>query len=933
MKHILHLHATGDMATEASAWFIPGEDPAVWIDELAFHGLANDAVRLGIVRVGGADATPSGALVMLGHSLKPGTRLAGIACRLLGRHLCVPVDARPQPALSLEEADSLCGPDYLIFLHPSLGAFGFAESDLMGLADFLEKPVESGETWNLAPIAEPLPPLLQRIEFVPPPTADLLTRVFGLDAESIASSSPAEIQKLIQKQAGASGAASDEMLNTVARGALEITRHLPAEGKGEGWADKLREWALEKLGRQGLKNPRPAELESLRERELEQLAQLLETDPDAGLKHAIPLSGPAHRGLAQPGSNLPSRPVDYKRAGGAAPQADIWDVQDGMRRRLRDSYLTLTEREVALGRYRRAAFIHAELLGDFASAANALVQGRHFREAAELFEERLKDPLQAARCLVEGGLLREALTRFERLGRLPDIAELYQKLGEPENAVRVWRQLVDQHLEVGNRISAAHVLENQLHAHEEALAVLEAGWPRSPQSLRCLGAQCALLDRLRRPRAFLEVFTKLNPASWPEDKWTGLLSLVSSHVRHLTDSEVRARGEDWLRVEVSRRLRDPRLPQAELNSILECLNASSEADPLLSRDLGRFQQERAALQFQKGSHGGPAAHSAPASKLGLRRSDFFHLPQGMRWLRILPGRLQFFALGINSARVMVVRGDWSGGCQSVTGALTDMPSASGFRFEALGSYDLGVALFHRDLPALSLEPLPSKDLLLGSDCKVETPAWLPTRDAAFVYEDSGAWALYQMGHRTLLSSYTQDGKLRKTVDSTDWLPAMAFEGTRVPPTLLATCDGLAVVVGAIFGFMGRDGEWMVRTCSSAFLGFASARPEVAERVGLCLKEGIEILSPLGGPALLVPDSASAHAAWIARDELVFYNREGGTLIRIDDDSASPIEVMGHFRSELTDIIGVVPTGQGRNFALVDAAGRVQIWGVDGGLKP
>lgn len=933
MKHILHLHATGDTATDAAAWFIPGEDPAVWIDELAFHGLANDTVRLGIVRVGGADATPSGALVMLGQGLKAGTRLAGFACRLLGRHLCVPIDALPQPALSLEEADALCGPDYLIFLHPSLGAFGFGESDLMDLADLLDMPTESGEGWNLAPVAELPPPLLQRIEFVSPPTADLLSRVFGADAASIASSSPAEIQKLIQKQAGATGAAGEEMMNAVARGALEITRHLPAQGQDEGWADRLREWALEKLGRSGLKNPRPAELDSLRERELEQLAHLLETDPDAGLKHAIPLSGPTHRGLAQPGSNLPSRNVDYKGVGGVAPQADIWELQEGMRRRLRDSYLSLADREMALGRYRRAAFIHAELLGDFASAANALVQGRHFREAAELFEDRLKDPLQAARCLVEGGLLREALTRFERLGRLSDIAELYQKLGEPENAVRVWRQVVSQHLDVGNRISAAHVLENQLNAHDEALAVLEAGWPQSPQSLRCLGAQCALLDRLQRPRAFLDVFKRLNPEAWPEDKWTGLLSLVSAHVRHLADKEVRARGEDWLRVEVSRRLRDPRLPQAEVNSLLECLNTSPDADPLLARDLGRFQQERSALLLQKESRNKQIASTTSAPKPGLRRAGFFHLPQGMRWLRILPGRLHFFGLGINSARVMVVRGEWSGECQSVTAAVPDMPSASGFRFEALGSHDEGVALFHKELPSLSLEPLRAKDLLLHSDCKVETPSWLPTRDAAFAFDESGAWALYRMGHRTLLSFHTQDGKLRKTLDATDWLPAMAFEGAKVPPTLFATCEGLAVVVGSVFGFLERDGEWMVRTCSSNFLGFATECPEGAHRIGLCLKEGIELLSPLGGPAIQVPDSASACAAWISPNELVVHNRAGGALVRLDEDSATPIEAVAQFCSELTDVIGIVPTGQGKNFALIDSAGRVQIWSVEGLPRP
>mgnify|MGYP000629672765 CR=1 FL=1 len=40
-------------------------------------------------------------------------------------------------------------------------------------------------------------------------------------------------EKMVQKQVGAKGAAGDEMVNAVARGALEITRHLPAKGKDE----------------------------------------------------------------------------------------------------------------------------------------------------------------------------------------------------------------------------------------------------------------------------------------------------------------------------------------------------------------------------------------------------------------------------------------------------------------------------------------------------------------------------------------------------------------------------------------------------------------------------------------------------------------------------------------------------------------------------
>src|SRR6202000_772153 len=142
------------------------------------------------------------------------------------------------------------------------------------------------------------------------------------------------------------------------------------------------------------------------------LLHLLDTDPEAGLRHAIPMNDFAHRGVAPPGGRLGTHSLDFDpRKLGGGP-AGFWNVPQNLREVLRRRYREMADREMQLGRHRRAAYIYAELLGDLVSAANALKQGRLFREAALLYEDHLRNPLEAARCLAAGGLLAGAIERY-----------------------------------------------------------------------------------------------------------------------------------------------------------------------------------------------------------------------------------------------------------------------------------------------------------------------------------------------------------------------------------------------------------------------------------------------------------------------------------------------------------------------------------------
>src|SRR5262249_48218382 len=150
---------------------------------------------------------------------------------------------------------------------------------------------------------------------------------------------------------------------------------------------------------------------------------------------------------------------NFFNLGGGGP-VDYWDIGDQYRARLQAKYRELANREIALGRHRRAAYIFAELLGDLRAAAATLADGRLYRGAAALYDQRLKDSLAAARCLEQGGLLSEAIVFYQGMGHHEKVAELYEKLQQPDFAAQAYRRAVGAKLDCADYLAAAQILEN-----------------------------------------------------------------------------------------------------------------------------------------------------------------------------------------------------------------------------------------------------------------------------------------------------------------------------------------------------------------------------------------------------------------------------------------------------------------------------------------
>jgi tetratricopeptide (TPR) repeat protein len=255
------------------------------------------------------------------------------------------------------------------------------------------------------------------------------------------------------------------------------------------------DWAASKLA--GISQ----ELEQLRNRELHRLIEMLDSDPERGLRHALPLDGPLGRGRLAPGAKLGARDTrfDLARVGGGGGR-DHWDVPAEIRRRLLARYRVLALREQRLGRFQRAAYIHAELLGDLSAAATVLKEGRFFAEAAALYRDHLHQPRAAAECFVAGGFFTEAIAIFEKERAFLELGDLHRWLENEPAAEIAFRKAVEVKVGALDFTAAAVLLEERLRAPDEALALLGNGWPDSPQAALCLAAEFTLLGHLGRTR-------------------------------------------------------------------------------------------------------------------------------------------------------------------------------------------------------------------------------------------------------------------------------------------------------------------------------------------------------------------------------------------------------------------------------------------------
>lgn len=630
---------------EPQAWLVPGAGAEDWLAEIVTWNVPQSLVSLRVIPRSRSDRSPAGVLATVAGNppVNASPRCQGYG--RLGERLFLPLEAQLEPAVSARELVGLLAPDVEYVWHPAFGLAAFEPHDVLSVGDLLPPAVTTCADWDRAQPGEAFTRRLVSIEVDRAPSADVIIQE-GRD--DIASQSdaldelppgPNEPGRLAEGLGSALGAP----LRAAARFVNWLTSHAPARANRGTWVDRVQQWTSRML---------TSKLRSARERELDRLIAMLDEDPDRGLKYAPPMGGDPGRGIAPPSARLSPHEVDF-RLGSSGGPADCWDVDAERHHRLAAQYRALAEREVRLGRFRRAAYIYAKLLGEFGSAAAALKSGGYYREAAVLYEERLQRPREAAECLEEGGLWNEAIARYEALGDFEKTGQLYRKLGQHEEADAAYRKAVEAHRQQNNLLAAAKLLESELGDVETALSVLRSGWPSFKQAQECLHGEFRLLARLGRHGEAARRVAELRDQTRTPVEIVMATTVLVETTKESPDTVVRAEAADATRVIVARRLvetsRSGREPERPLLAAIENLEPQ---DRLLRRDCQRF------LQDTKRSL--PAAPPpAPASRASvIERIYSARLPTDVEWQTAAASDQSCFAAGYEEDWLVVARIGW-----------------------------------------------------------------------------------------------------------------------------------------------------------------------------------------------------------------------------------------------------------------------------------
>jgi tetratricopeptide (TPR) repeat protein len=780
----------------AAAWLIPGGEPRIWLDEMLAWGVPLGNAAFYAIPRSANDLAPQGILVVLpprglpeqteatcqSPRLAPRTTHRSQAYAALRTHhaprdgvhhaerdeyeqvVYLPVDALIDPAASDAEVAEVAAEVGDCILHPSLGRIRLDADDRRSVVDLIIPPVERPARWDLA---EPGQRVNARLTAIVPAETFSVDELLDEGRDDIGSRpptlddlppdpnepSPGLIGKLgrgLQRKLAqmvkklAAGGANDPPTTGAAQSAA--SKKAPSK---PGRFAQMANWARQKIAQLD------DSLRKSRNRELHRLMNLLENDPDQGLRFALPCGSGRNRGVAPPSGSLHGRNVDFdiRQLGGGRP-ADPWQLPSDLYTQLRAKYAELAGREVRLGRYRRAAYIYAHLLGDFTNAAAALSAGRHWREAAALYRDRLQRPEMAARCLEQGGLWAEAIEFYEELEDFEKVGDLYAQLEQPKQAEEAWRRAVKMRLADHDHLAAARLLETRLKSPDEALETLAAAWPASAQAGPCLAEQFALLGRLGRHEAAERRVGEIRQEELNASVRMRVIDLLVENAAAYPHEPVRNAAADATRTIVARHLRQA--SGFELEQLLESIRRLAPADRLLERDTARYVGNLTKPPRATGAKN--KVRAAPPNSVELKRLGEIRLPARVGWQAAVSCGDHFYAAGVGPHGVVLGRGLWNGAVawrsQRIPGHMSgnsppiillacDPRGREPLVLHACGQPPLAMITF-----AIS-EHVP-REFQAGS------PGWIPSGVVAAAYDLNGA--------KHVLST-VEDGLALTTLDS------------------------------------------------------------------------------------------------------------------------------------------------------------------------
>ncbi|MFM9966376.1 MAG: hypothetical protein ACKV2Q_34805 [Planctomycetaceae bacterium] len=824
--------------------------------------------------------------------------------------------------------------------HPTAGFITFEQSQSLRVADLLQAPVRRAADWNQARSGLEFPSRLTAVwpRSLPTmaslleegrgdigsrgddwselprtrdePADNPLAKLGGKMLLGLAAAGGAVvsgISKALRALSGGGGATSSSANETARSGGAPPAR--------SGWS-----LALEQMAQRLFERMRKS-LEPTRQKALQRLMDMLENDPDEGLKFALPFGGDEQRGIAPPSDQLPERPVNFDLNRMGSGPGDQWDMSAEMQAQLTARYRELANREMQLGRYRRAAYIFGHLLREYAAAANTLVAGKHWREAAVLYRDKLGQPHEAARCLEQGGLLNEAIVIYEELKQFEKAGDLYLQLEQTAEARRAWGFATQQLMLSNDFLAAAKITDSKLQEPDRALAQLDRGWTRAIQTEACLAESFRLLARLGRHSE-----TSRRIAHWRDHESSAgalvsstlLVQQLSNLVQSYPDSGVRHLAGDSARILTVRDWDDHKT--ADRQRMLQAITALAPEDRLLARDTQRFATLAKPPDNPKSSLPKPTPNSKQLLRL-IEKWTLPNHPNHILWQAATSNEQHWFAVGLLGGAQVVTRGDWSHKLPPATIPLPNTGEAldESLLFSAASQADGPVVVMNSGGKARVITNWSAKE---HRDADQPLPNWLADDTVGLCRQPGIVWVLRETPSCFVIECHSEPSGLLLHTQQMNFA-AHEPRNAGLHPLFVDSSGRKFVADGSTLLMPHYDGGW------------ASDRGPIQSLTGMTFERVTRLaLTFVSGAEILWDDGHEVRSSRLSDDyshPVATFTRRGHLVVA----DATTCDVFNVDRSELrfrargpektARPIALLPAPHLDQFALITADGQVRLF--------
>ena len=549
----------------------------------------------------------------------------------------IPADTDIFPHCTQGELTSLLS-FHKSLIHPSIGIIGFDKSDLLKPWEAILPPKVTMKVWRAPAEGAPLIPGIKEIQEEKKSNKKLKDNISSKKLSQINAKEENELSKKFNSAAS------------------KLFNHNP--------------------------QPLPQEKdEDERQDELNKLVEMMENDPDSGLKFAIPLENKKTRGEADPQNKLKEKTPEFDSENlSNAPPGDSWNIADDMYWELQHQYRKAANRELALKRYKRAAYIYAELLGEFDPAANALLRGEYYDEAADIYLHQLKNKSKAAECYEKGNLLDKAAKIYIDLKMWVKVGDLYSKLNNKPKAERFYQKAVDEMVSKRDYLEAGLITNEKLDNQQAALDILKQAWPNSEQAAVCLKTQFSIIRKTEKhhlaEKLIMDSMQNINP----QQKET-LAEVLINVCQKYSDNKIQTIASNKSTDLIGEVLQNA--SKEKSTRLIKLLMTRSPEDQLFIRDCNKYLSEIV-------RHSQVKTSKAVSSK--VKKTAEFNLSEDINFQSSINLGREAVIAGSSSGTIVLLRINWQGRYQRM-----DLPSKGTSPIICPGSNRKDLWIYDKDL--------------------------------------------------------------------------------------------------------------------------------------------------------------------------------------------------------------------------------------------